>query len=107
RRSKMKKVMLVTLVLAFCGVLHNSVLAQVCDITSPLCQRYLVTYVSSSAIANNPRWSATAVMVVNQSFGPCDVKVEWFSNGIGGTPASPSRCPLRATVDGGTPRSCV
>jgi hypothetical protein len=70
RRSKMKKVMLVTLVLAVCGVLHNSVLAQETD------RRYLVTYVSSST--NVEIRSATVVTVVNQSSSTCNVQVEWF-----------------------------
>ena len=69
----MKKVMLVTLVLAFYGVLHNSVLAQV----EP---RYLVTYARSQNAG--PIWSATAVTVTNQSSLVCRVQVEWFlSNG--------------------------
>jgi hypothetical protein len=64
----MKKVMLVTLVVAVCGVLHNSVLAQE--------ERYLVTYVRSST--NTTIRSATVVTVVNQSKRSCDVQVEWF-----------------------------
>src|SRR5438105_3545271 len=68
RRSKMKKVILFALVLAVCGLLHNSVLAQE--------ERYLVTYVRSSTLTANR--SATAVTVINQSSRSCNVQVAWF-----------------------------
>ena len=83
----MKKVMLVTLVLAVCGVLHNSVLAQEA--------RYLVTYVSSST--DTAIRSATVVTVVNQSDRNCGVKVEWF---VSPNPATPV-CIRNFVVDRG------
>jgi hypothetical protein len=64
----MKKGILLTLVLAVCGMLHNSVLAQE--------NRYLVTYVRSSVAAGIR--SATVVTVVNQSTSSCDVQVAWL-----------------------------
>ena len=70
----MKKVMLVTVVLAFCGALHNSVLAQEKD-------RYLVTYWRS--VVGNQIRSATVVTVVNQSDRVCNVQVEWFPSAAG------------------------
>ena len=66
----MKKVIIVTLVLGVCGVLHNSVLAQEA--------RYLVTYVRSQNAG--PIRSATAVTVTNQSSQSCEVQVEWFQS---------------------------
>jgi hypothetical protein len=83
----MKKVMLVTLVLAVCGVLHNSVLAQEA--------RYLVTYVSSST--HTAIRSATVVTVVNQSDRACGVEVEWF---VSPNPATPV-CTRNILVDPG------
>jgi hypothetical protein len=75
RRSKMKKVMLVTLVLAVCGVFHSSVLAQETE-------RYLVPFVKSSPQSSQLTGvrSATMVTVVNQSSVSCDVQVQWFSS---------------------------
>jgi hypothetical protein len=89
----MKKVMLVTLVLAVCGVLHNSVVAQERD-------RYLVTYVRSST--NTTLRSATVVTVVNQSTSrSCAVQVEWFPASNLNTPV----CTIRnVRVDPGEAR---
>jgi len=85
----MKKVILFALILAVCGVLHNSVLAQ----ERP---RYLVTYVRSAAQDSIIR-SATVVTVVNQSsFQSCDVRVEWFRAG-----ASAPLCTEMATMQPG------
>jgi hypothetical protein len=70
----MKKVILVTLLLAICGALDNSALAQ--EVTVP---RYLVTYWRS--LTNLNIRSGTVVTVVNQSLGTtCNVKVEWVSS---------------------------
>jgi hypothetical protein len=68
----MKKVILVTLLLAICGALDNSALAQEVP-------RYLVTYWRS--LTNSNIRSATVVTVVNQSLSTdCHVQVEWVSS---------------------------
>ena len=87
----MKKVMLVTLVLAVCGVLHNSVLAQEQ-------RRYIVTYVRSQS--DTSIRSATVVTVVNQSDQACNVRVEWF---LDNNPRD-SVCNEDAAVSAGTAR---
>jgi hypothetical protein len=66
----MKKVILVALLLAICGALDNSALAQ-----QPVIPRYVVTYWRSTTI--NIR-SGTVVTVLNQALGAtCNVEVEW------------------------------
>jgi hypothetical protein len=94
RRSKMKKIILVTLVLGVCGVLHNSVLAQ-----EQLDSRYLITYWRS--LTNLAIRSGTVVTVVNQSSDICNVQVEWFLSGqqFSATPAGVSG-PLEVSPGG-------
>jgi predicted outer membrane repeat protein len=68
----MNKVALFTLVLAACGMLDNTVLAQ----EQP---RYRVTFIKNqTAGAGAAILSATVVTVVNQSSTSCGVRVEWF-----------------------------
>ena len=89
----MPKVILFVLVVAVCGVFHNSVLAQEDPGDNSHARvaiypedyegrpRYLVTYIRSTreVIPANPQiLSATAITVVNQSSRTCDVQVEWF-----------------------------
>ena len=84
----MKKVVLFALVLAICGMLHISVLAQenrdeISDGDVAIAPedyegvpRYLVTFIKSSS--DTSIRSATVVTVVNQSSVSCNVRVQWF-----------------------------
>jgi len=69
----MKKVILVAFVLAICGVLHNSALAQFDN-------RYRVTYAQSLRTGGQIQ-SATVVTVVNQSSQSCNIAIDWFQSG--------------------------
>jgi hypothetical protein len=64
------------------------------QVTEPVAQRYLVTYLKSRT--DTPR-SATVVTVTNQSNKSCDVKIDWFEGFVPGTPV----CTTTAVVDSG------
>jgi hypothetical protein len=85
----MKKFFLFALVLAVCGVLHNSVLAQDLD------PRYRVTYWRSRTVNDIP--AATMVTVVNQSNELCRVQVEWLGSSGNHLSFSPGFSPGQPT----------
>jgi hypothetical protein len=85
----MKKVVLLALVLAVCGMLHNAVLAQ--DVP-----RYRVTYIKSQTTGRpSDTRSATVITVVNQHSSSCSARVEWF-NQDGTSACSSAAVPLNA-----------
>jgi hypothetical protein len=104
----MKKVILFTLVLAVCSVLHSSVLAQQYPDDSSGANvaiypedyegfpRYLIPYIRSQT--GQGIRSATAVTVVNQSTTSCSVQVEWF------TPSGASLCTVASNLAAGAVR---
>jgi len=86
----MTKVVLLALVLAVFGMLHNSVLAQ------EEIPRYRVTYVKSQTTgAASETRSATVITVVNQHSSSCTARVEWFGQN-GDSACISSAVPLAA-----------
>jgi len=84
----MKKVFLFVLMLMVCGVLENSVQAQMKD-------RYRVTYIRSRVPAAATARVATVVTVVNQSSARCEVQVEFLGS------AGNSLCQLTENIGSG------